>query len=206
MPDEPRDPRSAAATLREYLAGRDMPCDQCGYNLRGTQDVFCPECGTVIPRPPSDDIQRARMDPAQLRLWCPECDYVVTGVNAARCPECGAMKLLRFSGEKPRLPRRSWLRPRGLPTALWINAVIGFVVAATAGARLAASPTPFGAGGQITMAVAAGFALIPVAFAAVWWTFRVIIRTWSAKGRLAAAALASLIGIAGWTLGLSMIR
>ncbi len=38
--DPPADP-----TLTAYLAGRDQPCPQCGYNLRQLAGSRCPECG-----------------------------------------------------------------------------------------------------------------------------------------------------------------
>ncbi len=145
------------------------------------------------------------MDPAQLKLWCPECDYTVTGVNTPRCPECGAMKLVRFSAGKPRLPRKSWLRPRGLPTGLWINAIVGFIVAATAAIRGAASSTSLGRGGQTTCMVAAGFAIVPVLLAIAWWACRAGIRERSPRTRLALAAAGSLIGFVSWILGLQMV-
>jgi hypothetical protein len=31
--------------LRAYLAIKDEPCPECGYNLRGVEDGRCPECG-----------------------------------------------------------------------------------------------------------------------------------------------------------------
>lgn len=34
--------------LRAFLAGRDVPCGQCGYNLRDLVGRVCPECNTVI--------------------------------------------------------------------------------------------------------------------------------------------------------------
>lgn len=30
--------------LRSFLADRDEPCPNCGYNLRGLQGAMCPEC------------------------------------------------------------------------------------------------------------------------------------------------------------------
>lgn len=30
---------------RAFLAGRDVPCPACGYNLRNTDVARCPECG-----------------------------------------------------------------------------------------------------------------------------------------------------------------
>jgi hypothetical protein len=49
MSDEAQ-PLSLAApdSLRAFLAERDVPCPGCGYNLRGTQDCVCPECGGPI--------------------------------------------------------------------------------------------------------------------------------------------------------------
>lgn len=34
--------------MREYLAGQDVPCVACGYNLRGNEGLVCPECGTPV--------------------------------------------------------------------------------------------------------------------------------------------------------------
>lgn len=34
--------------LTEYLAGRDVACPGCGYNLRGLQGAQCPECHEVV--------------------------------------------------------------------------------------------------------------------------------------------------------------
>lgn len=31
-----------------YLHGRDVPCPECGYNLRGLQGTECPECGQPV--------------------------------------------------------------------------------------------------------------------------------------------------------------
>ncbi len=34
--------------LRDFLAGRDVPCPACGYNLRGLAAPVCPECGLTL--------------------------------------------------------------------------------------------------------------------------------------------------------------
>lgn len=34
--------------LRVFLAERDEPCPQCGYNLRGLTAAVCPECRTQL--------------------------------------------------------------------------------------------------------------------------------------------------------------
>ena len=31
--------------IRQQLAGRDVPCPKCGYNLRDLERAECPECG-----------------------------------------------------------------------------------------------------------------------------------------------------------------
>jgi len=52
--DEPwRDDQQAghvaeADLLREFLAGRDVSCPACGYNLRDLVGDVCPECGDRI--------------------------------------------------------------------------------------------------------------------------------------------------------------
>jgi predicted RNA-binding Zn-ribbon protein involved in translation (DUF1610 family) len=34
--------------LRAYLTGREVPCPQCGYNLRDLTGNRCPECGEEL--------------------------------------------------------------------------------------------------------------------------------------------------------------
>ncbi len=41
------DPIQTAA-LRRLLAEHSVPCPACGYNLRGLQELRCPECGLGI--------------------------------------------------------------------------------------------------------------------------------------------------------------
>ena len=38
-------PQDETAMLRQFLAGRDVPCPQCEYNLRDLTGTRCPECG-----------------------------------------------------------------------------------------------------------------------------------------------------------------
>jgi hypothetical protein len=53
-PDVDPDPNAASAVetdsafLRAYLAGRDAPCPNCDYNLRGLTGDRCPECGLEL--------------------------------------------------------------------------------------------------------------------------------------------------------------
>ncbi len=34
--------------IRQQLAGRDVPCPKCGYNLRDLEHGICPECGHFL--------------------------------------------------------------------------------------------------------------------------------------------------------------
>jgi len=34
--------------LIDFLSSRDVPCPNCGYNLRGLQSEHCPECGLQL--------------------------------------------------------------------------------------------------------------------------------------------------------------
>jgi len=50
--------------LRNFLAERDAPCPNCGYNLRGLQAETCPECKHVL------RLQFARVErPTRRRFW-----------------------------------------------------------------------------------------------------------------------------------------
>jgi hypothetical protein len=39
---------SEAELLVDVMAGRDMPCPVCDYNLRGIAQARCPECGAAL--------------------------------------------------------------------------------------------------------------------------------------------------------------
>lgn len=41
-------PGNDAELLRAYLAGRDVRCQGCGYNLRGLAGEACPECSSPL--------------------------------------------------------------------------------------------------------------------------------------------------------------
>ena len=43
--------RPEAERRREFLAAHDAPCPACGYNLRGVDTLYCPECARVLDLP-----------------------------------------------------------------------------------------------------------------------------------------------------------
>jgi hypothetical protein len=47
---EARTPLTTPAddTMQRFLAGRDVPCPACGYNLRGLEGSACPECNEAL--------------------------------------------------------------------------------------------------------------------------------------------------------------
>jgi hypothetical protein len=47
-PSQPTSAPTASRLVGEFLADRDVPCPECGYNLRGLKDPACPECGLEI--------------------------------------------------------------------------------------------------------------------------------------------------------------
>jgi predicted RNA-binding Zn-ribbon protein involved in translation (DUF1610 family) len=162
----------AGDLLREYLAGRDVGCDGCGYNLRGVMGVVCPECGTVIPRPPAEFAQRRRMRPAELRLSCAACGYLLEGMNADRCPECGGADLVRYSGDTPPRPRRTRWWNAWFPFPLGALGVVGLCLVPTCIAiGLGRSLGSIRGGRSLDPWVGAVLALGPpaICIAWVWW-------------------------------------
>lgn len=45
MSDAPPPSSIELEMLRHFVAGRDVPCPGCGYNVRDLQHELCPECG-----------------------------------------------------------------------------------------------------------------------------------------------------------------
>lgn len=45
---EPGPNATEAPLLATFLAGRNVPCPQCGYNLRDLRGDRCPECGDTL--------------------------------------------------------------------------------------------------------------------------------------------------------------
>lgn len=180
-----------------------MPCDACGYNLRGVQDVFCPECGRVIPRPPADAAQRMRTAPEDLKLYCESCGYAVTGADPGRCPECGTPDLARYRGDRPPAVRRRRLT-MGVPFPLLLLGAIGLVFALL-GASLAAAGAAgsrIGAGRGAYTVLGAVLCLGPAGLAAAWFCHRPAIRKLEIGERVTLSRLATLVG--GVVLGVGI--
>jgi predicted RNA-binding Zn-ribbon protein involved in translation (DUF1610 family) len=195
----------AAALLREYLASRDVRCEGCGYNLRGAREVFCPECGVVIPSPPTEYLERKRAEAAKLRLVCGDCGYTIAGVNAERCPECGETDLHRYSGEVPaRFRRRRFRSP--VPVLLLINAVLGLCVAfpciALAAGRWFGSRSRIGRGDPY---IGAAAALAAVGIALLWFWYRKPLARLQVGERRTLALVSFLAGLGLIALGLRAI-
>lgn len=55
--------RARTRALRD-LAAPPYTCPECGQLLHGVRTVYCPECGTVRPRPLEGDDAAARSAPA----------------------------------------------------------------------------------------------------------------------------------------------
>lgn len=106
--------QQALAQWRRYLQKYDHPCGRCGYNLRGSDGVQCPECGfdvlahdVVPPLLRSREIESKRVAQylASNTANCPRCRGSLAGHTTNRCPRCERTFTL-------------WeITPRGLPRA-----------------------------------------------------------------------------------------
>jgi hypothetical protein len=117
-------PAHSPPTLTRFLAANDSRCDICGYNLRGVEQPFCPECGRVIPRPHVDDVELFE-GRAQRRTRCVRCKYPLQSVTGDVCPECGESVYL-FTKAKVR--RRAGPLIGSLPGSLNAIVVIALIL------------------------------------------------------------------------------
>ena len=159
---------NAAQAIFEYLQNNDLPCGQCGYNLRGAPDVRCSECGWVIVLPEDREQVPSR------RLWCMKCRQDLSSYRGEACPTCGASAWIKpthqtragrmFGNEKGHL--------RFLMTAAWISVIVpaaaGFSFlrhSSLASAGFAASARPVRPDAVVVVAVAA---LVPGLLFFLW--------------------------------------
>ena len=74
-------PAETAATELDWeRISFEVPCTDCGTNLRGQTYPWCPNCGQRI------DWQHVL--PIE-NLRCRKCEYQLLGLSETRCPECG---------------------------------------------------------------------------------------------------------------------
>ncbi len=135
-------PTDDADLVRHYLAGRDLPCPRCGYNLRGLGGDGCPECGlqfapAIVPKYLQQPLESPHHRALRLRAYladrdvpCPSCGGNLRGVTTTTCPTC-------------QHPLDAWsLRPAGLDLtrashrtgAFILVTLIGFWLLVLAGA------------------------------------------------------------------------
>lgn len=173
--DDGRDPSGnvrarSAEPLRKYLARADVSCHACGYSLKGMTDVFCPECGVVIPRPPADEARKDRGDVPR-RLLCRKCGYTLAELKSAQCPECGESALIALmEGDRPDLKREGWL-VRGVPLTLILPALGALPVAAALFVKAFSAPSWSGGKG-LQCFIGGCFALVPPIICVLWYACR----------------------------------
>lgn len=59
--------------LRRFLADRDQPCPECGYNLRDLQTSICPECG--------ESLTVESFEPLQPTTWTQDFSWAIHKLN-----------------------------------------------------------------------------------------------------------------------------
>jgi hypothetical protein len=172
--------------LHRVLSSHDLPCEGCGYNLRGCTTLFCPECGMVIPRPAIETVAALEKRHHDL-LWCPKCRYPIASLRADACPDCGH-RLVRDDSAKPR--RRGVVK--GVPWPLIFLAIFAalevvpiFSKYLTSTSRLTPTST----------AIAVAAALVPLSMAALFWLGRRKLDEMTAKGFWSLTTLAAILGL-----------
>ncbi len=155
----------AGPLLTRFLEDKDLPCEGCGYNLRGVKTLFCPECGMVIPRPPFDQVAALEERHHDL-LWCPKCRYELRNLPPGdSCPECGHK--LRHD-DQPKSRRRGHVIP-GVPAPLiYLGALAAIEMVPTFSKALNSTNRLTPTATIITL----GALLIPLALIAMFWLGR----------------------------------
>lgn len=123
------------AAMWRVLATSEVRC-ACGYNLQGSRNAACAECGREIRWLADHESVSPRQELEELlqsvNLPCVACGYDLKDCPGVQCPECGkvldALELLEQKAEQP-----YWVRFLESPlTALMVSlGVIGIVMAAT---------------------------------------------------------------------------
>lgn len=121
MSDAPPIPSRPAGLPGDWLNQRDVPCPQCGYNLRMLSVPRCPECGSAF-----------RWQQL-LRVQCPRCNAALHDVDGEQCPRCALSldwaalldqaqmqdaRLYEYSPHPARAALRTWLVML-VPWLLW---------------------------------------------------------------------------------------
>ena len=185
-------------SLAELLADRDTPCEHCGYNLRGCQDLFCPECGVVIPKPFTE--------PPQQALRCMACGYELGLAPLECCPECGSDAIMLGRGDQkqplrnfslgsisiPRPKARLW---KDVPILVWESAAFGVLLTGIIAARTA---WPVSVGRVLLLLCMT----TPILVAAVWFGMRKTINSLPQRTR---TRLVVVILLGTWTMVLSSL-
>jgi hypothetical protein len=181
VPDEPPRP-----LLTRFLANKDLPCEGCGYNLRGCTTLLCPECGMVIARPPTEQVAQFEGRHQDL-LWCPKCRYSLGKTPGDHCPQCN-YKLLREENSKRK--RRGTLR--GVPWPLVFLAIFAalevvpiFAKYATSTSRLTPTAT----------VIALAALLVPLSLTVMFWLGRRKLDEMTTKGFWLLTALATILSL-----------
>jgi multisubunit Na+/H+ antiporter MnhG subunit len=60
--------QAALATPRPGFVNSDQPCEKCGYLIRNSRAICCPECGFIIPRPIKNDAQQD-LHKSKVAIW-----------------------------------------------------------------------------------------------------------------------------------------
>lgn len=117
------------------LAGRDVACSRCGYNLRGLQGTtVCPECAAELPAwlwSSADfmsDQQRTALYLTSHDCVCRSCRTNLRGHESGVCPGCGRVYVVKS------LPGEDTAEP---PPPRWHTAAAAAIAASLAAGFLA---------------------------------------------------------------------
>lgn len=141
--------------LREFLATRDEPCPNCGYNLRGLQGAVCPECRQEL-------VLRINMlDPAWKSLIATVMGLTV-GAGMPICFELFFWGVVVFGGEN--ISERERVQLVIVPSVIGLIFLVPLVVlVSSVGRRWFRSRSVF-----IRVVIASAAWILPLAAIAGW--------------------------------------